>query len=454
MLETDLVQALFMFNLGVDTVQVTAVTMLSACAIVLSQPRLSKAAWIVRAGVGGCSVAVLLIAFTGGPISPAFEVSSQQNSSQFELPGAQMISPGMGSQPQPPRALRQPVAGFLTIEPFETRLEVLVRLSHARRWIGLPAEGGTIKIDQQEPTKQQLIDLITGHMAVQIDGKEASPGVRRADFVTVEPNGILSRPSPVPEPLENAVLGFTFVHDTVAMPESVQLDWNLFSTDIQSITATVTDPFGGKQHDLTREKSQLMWKNRWSGYRPPEIRQVAVSRLRVPAPSILLVISAGAVYWLFARSDRKRLMTTLVVFLLTTASVTYPFVRVAFAAPFSPVWKPSSEQAADILDRLLTNVYRAYDMRNEEAIYDRLALTITGEQLTRNISAYATVFGTGESWRRPARKWTKLRSWTSTSIESAGDGGLAVELSWTVSGSVTHFGHTALSPQTATVRSS
>ena len=440
-LESEIVQALFMFNLGVDTVQVTAVTIVSACAIVLSRLRSPNSAWMVRAGVGGCAVGVLLIALTGGDIAPEGEVASQQNSSQFELPGTQMVSPGMGNRPQPPRALRQPVAGFLTIEPFETRLEVLVRLDHARPWIDLPAEDGTINVDQQERTKQQLIDLIAKRTAVRIDGKEASPSVLRADFVTVESNGILSRPSPVPEPVDDAVLGVTFIYDTAVMPESAQLDWSLFSAELQRVSATTTDPFGGKKQDLSPDNSQLTWKNRWSGYRPPEIKPVAVTRLRLPALSMILAIGAGAVYWFFARSGGKRLMATLVVILFTFSSLAYPFVRISVAAPFAPTWKPSTEQTADILDRLLTNVYRAYDMRDEEAIYDRLALTITGEQLTE---IYLDTRRSLELENRGGAraKVDDVEILDVHSVASADDGGFAVELSWTVSGSVTHFGHT------------
>jgi hypothetical protein len=108
---------------------------------------------------------------------------------------------------------------------------------------------------------------------------------------------------------------------------------------------------------------------------------------------------------------------------------------------FCPAWKPFSKQSADTLDQLLTNVYRAYDMRDEEAIYDRLALTITGEQLTElylNTRRSLELENHGGA----RAKVDEVEILDVHSIESADNAGFAVDLSWTVSGSVTRFGDT------------
>jgi hypothetical protein len=44
-------------------------------------------------------------------------------------------------------------------------------------------------------------------------------------------------------------------------------------------------------------------------------------------------------------------------------------------------WAPSRSEAAEVVDGLLTNVYPSFDLRDEEAIYDRLAVSVTGELL-------------------------------------------------------------------------
>jgi hypothetical protein len=51
--------------------------------------------------------------------------------------------------------------------------------------------------------------------------------------------------------------------------------------------------------------------------------------------------------------------------------------------PFVSQWKPSPARTASILDGLLTNVYRAFDVRDENRVYDRLAMSFTGDQLVQ-----------------------------------------------------------------------
>ena len=437
-MDTELVQALFWFNLGVDAWQLAAVTLASAVAVLIASVLSQRRGSLVKSLIGGSAVALLLIAISGGSLSRGSNAVEPPDAAQFELPGAQMVTVGTGSRPRPARVLRRPIASFLTVEPFQVRLEVLIRLAHAEPWIASLTDQETIEVDRQSQLKQSLVDLIADNTVMQIDAQKASPDMRRADFVTVEANGIFSRAAPVRERLDDAVVGVTFVYDTTEIANDIQLDWNLFSSEIQTVAATTTDPFGGTKRELSPDDRQWVWKNRWSGYRPPQIKPVSVDQPHWPLPSVILFAIAGGVY-VFLSSSRLR--TTVTILLLTTAFVTYPFARVSVGTSILPTSKPTSQQVADILDRLLTNVYRAYDMRDEEAIYDRLALTITGEQLT---DIYLDTQRSLELENRGGARATvdEVEILDVLSVESVQHGGLLVELTWNVSGSVTHFGHT------------
>ena len=440
--ESELVQALFAFNLGIDVLQLASAVLIGACWIPVAKSRFAHSiGWPAQVLVGGVAIGLLLIVFSGGRFSPQMENDPQSKSGPFELPDADMMTRGTGNQPPPTRVLKDPVAGFLTVEPYEIRLEVLVRLALAREWLELPEDGETIAITEQEQIKQQLVDVITQHLAVRRNGSDSSPALCRANFVTVEPNGIFSRPTPVDEPIDDAVVGVTFVYDTAEMADDVQLDWRLFSSEVESVPAAVTDPFGGKRHVLTPEKAELTWKNRWSGYRPPEIKPVSVSKPRFPLISLLLVVAAIGIQRFYGGCERQSRRRTLLASVLFAALLAYPFARVSMGAPLVAVWQPSKEQATDILERLLSNVYRAYDMRDEEAIYDRLALTITGEQLTE---IYLDTRRSLELENRGGAraKVDEVEIQEIYLIEQAAEAGFNVELTWNVRGSVTHFGHT------------
>ena len=80
-------------------------------------------------------------------------------------------------------------------------------------------------------------------------------------------------------------------------------------------------------------------------------------------------------------------------------------------------------------------------LRDEETVYDRLALTIRGDQLTDIYLERRSALEMED--RGGARgKADDLSVEDVREVTKEEDGSFAVDADWTVSGSVTHFGHT------------
>ena len=75
-------------------------------------------------------------------------------------------------------------------------------------------------------------------------------------------------------------------------------------------------------------------------------------------------------------------MTGLVV-LIIAGAIAYPFARVSMARPTAIAGELPPAQAKELLQVLLKNVYRAFDFRDEEVVFDRLAQSFTGDVLER-----------------------------------------------------------------------
>ena len=56
----------------------------------------------------------------------------------------------------------------------------------------------------------------------------------RADFVTLEPAGVIVRPKPTVESLENDIIGLTRVYQTPIMADEITIDWRLFSKTVSA----------------------------------------------------------------------------------------------------------------------------------------------------------------------------------------------------------------------------
>ena len=120
--------------------------------------------------------------------------------------------------------------------------------------------------------------------------------------------------------------------------------------------------------------------------------------------------------------------------------MSYPFVRVSAEIPLLSEPRLKKEQAGDVLEGLLVNVYRSFDIHDEEAIYDRLSLTVTGEQL---LDVYLESRRALELENRGGAR-VRIDEVVVREVRSADrieEGGYEVDALWTVGGSVSHFGH-------------
>jgi hypothetical protein len=68
--------------------------------------------------------------------------------------------------------------------------------------------------------------------------------------------------------------------------------------------------------------------------------------------------------------------------LLIAGPLAYPFMRVTLARPPAIAADLPPDQARELLQVLLKNVYRAFDFREESDVYDKLALSVSGDLLT------------------------------------------------------------------------
>ena len=72
----------------------------------------------------------------------------------------------------------------------------------------------------------------------------------------------------------------------------------------------------------------------------------------------------------------------LAVVLIAGSILLYPFLKVSVARPSVLAPEMSDEKAVAVLENLLKNIYRSFDFREEEDVYDRLATSVSGDLLS------------------------------------------------------------------------
>ncbi|MEM9511490.1 MAG: oligosaccharide flippase family protein, partial [Cyanobacteria bacterium P01_E01_bin.48] len=123
------------------------------------------------------------------------------------------------------------------------------------------------------------------------------------------------------------------------------------------------------------------------------------------------------------------------------AIVAYPVMAVSATLPVGWRSQLSHSQAASVLNGLLNNVYRAFEFREESDIYDKLALSVTGDELTDiyldSRRALEVENQGGARARVEQVDVTRVEG-----IRSTNNGSIVLQAQWQVGGSVSHFGHT------------
>jgi len=394
--------------------------------------------------IGILAVAVAMGYFMQGihpPLESSHRLLERITAAQVALPGApgsRGVPGGGGYRPQPNTQLDDPLAAFMTLEPYETRLEILVRVSDTYRWPGCEsASGGVLPVQGQAAYRRAVTELLSDHVSLTQDGTVIRPVLTRSDFVTMGPYGIFTRPEPISESVPEAILGVTLVYHHDGLPNEAQVAWTFFADNLSSFSFTIADPFGGCQTQIDRETPRWLWKNRLAGYQPPEVKSVAQVVPEWPLLSLCLLGIAGGLLWRSASPASRRRAGVL----LLLAYGAYPFLRTPITWGASGALKPSRTEAVSLMDNLLTNVYRSFDYRQEEAVYDHLALTVAGDQL---VDIYLQSRRALELENRGGARGRvdEVEVLEVLSVKRATDGGYVVNLTWKVSGSVSHFGHT------------
>jgi hypothetical protein len=302
--------------------------------------------------------------------------------------------------------------------------------------------GETLAVEIQPEVKSGLQELAVPLAMVVIDGKLASPIVDRVDFLTVDTQGVLPRPEPVAEILDEAFLGVTLIHLTSKTPETVELVWQIFPADIPEIPATVSDPEFSQTAMLTTDSPESRWRNNLSVDLVPTVTAIAIEPKVFPVPVLAFALLAAAAFLLIA-TFRGAGSTTRMAWAriaLAAALVVAPVGEVAFAMPSAFGAVPSTGEARRILAGVLPNVYRAFEFREESDAYDRLAVSVTGDTLSEVYLEHRRALEMEERGGARARV-EAVEVQEVRSVSPATDGGFEAEAVWVVGGTVTHFGH-------------
>jgi hypothetical protein len=335
-----------------------------------------------------------------------------------------------------------PMSGFLYVEPLEVRKEIIVRPKDLQRWIDLGLEGKEIiSADQFDDIKTKVAKFLSQHQPVTIDGKHAEGFMDRINFLerTLTSSQVIEPAQDLD--VDSAVIGAIFIYPVKALPDIVEMEWDLWDERIQTVSASAVDEAGPLGQYLQPDWNVLKWEN---FLKNPTVPTLSVIQL----PPTAVAKAMLWLRWLFA------LVALLAVLMLVRkvtvgqglckGTVSVAIVAIGLTGLAMMLAKPAialrDGEDQRVVSGLLHNIYRAFDFRAEGDIYDVLDKSVNGELLadiyleTRRGLVLANQGG--------ARAKVKTIELTEVETQTLADrDGFAATATWVVTGSVGHWGH-------------
>lgn len=342
------------------------------------------------------------------------------------------------------------VMSFVYIEPYEVRHEILARVKDLEAWIDLDLEGEEfIEADENEYIKKQVGDFFLKRDKLLIDGERLTPILDRTSFVkyTLTRTYFIDQPERISK--NTAMIGVIITYLTDGLPQEVTNTWDLWSKRIQKVPADAIDPAGPFPSYLTPENNVMIWTNFLKKYEIPTVARIeldsSMTTMHLPLASLLGLLGLVP---LFIQIRKRRghgkainLQVGLVIVLIGGSLLLYPILKISMPKPASLAPKMSSEDAVVVLNDLLKNIYRSFDFRGEDAVYDRLATSVDGDLLSeiylQNRKSLVVTQAGG------ARARVKAVDILNVDVKPLPGHplGLIFHARWTAMGNVGHWGH-------------
>ena len=335
-------------------------------------------------------------------------------------------------------AADEAIRGFVSVEPFEFRLEALVRVEPFREAWRL--EGDSIGPAEKQAVLDNLLTLFESGVNVKVPGAPLVYSARTVRFTTFD-----AEKGYIPDereniPLSEALVGLTLSSTARGISE-LEMEWLWFAPGQERLVVEIASRGKPSARVLTPAGKKASWKLTEETALPT--LQVIPGLKRVERRPLRYLLFAGLAMLIYAGGvviQRKTKSPAWVGWLIVGGVATGFF---ALKVRTQDVILPENAAVEDIVYSLLRNTYHAFDFRDESAIYDTLEASVSGpllEQVYLEMRASLELESTGGPRVRVYE--IALRQCEDMRAGSLFEGQFKTRAEWVTIGEVTHWGHT------------
>ncbi len=328
------------------------------------------------------------------------------------------------------------VRGFVNVEPFELRVEALIRVDAFReRW---RIEGDTIDAAEKSVVLDNLLTLLESGVTVKEEGRAIAFPDQSIQFVVRDDVKGYLPDERTSIPVSEALVGVTLSSEESGV-RSLDVDWFWFGPGQEKLVVEIASRGKPSARIVTPDTTTFNWTQS-EEISLPSLMAVPQLQMKEEAPFKYLLF-VGIALFLFALITvvKKKNLSPSWVWWLFLGSVLLAFA--SYKVRIKTVVMPGVETKEEIVYALLRNTYHAFDYRDDSAIYDTLEKSVTGALLEKiYLEIYASLKLEAAGGPRVRVYEIALRDVTEAACEVADS--FASKAEWVTIGQITHWGHT------------
>lgn len=267
---------------------------------------------------------------------------------------------------------------FLYVTRFEVRHEILIPLLTLEQWVPLTRKHPDfLEVAEQQAARDEIEQFLRGKNPVTINGNAVTAKLARLNFFGLDINDFALNAEPRRVSVHQARVGVILSYPSRGTPVQVSMQWETFSEHAPYLRSIVlADNSSPAEHYFRVNRPDFKWTG----------KLVATNVEPVTAKSYAL----------------------------------------------------TSEGSRKLLNQLLTNIYGAFDFRDDSDVYDALATSVDGELLRDlYLRVKRSLLMAEQGGALSHVEQVQILAAAPLSNESPP----TMEVTWRVSGTVEHWGH-------------
>ncbi len=338
---------------------------------------------------------------------------------------------------------KYPRMTFLYADPHEIRHEALVRVRDAMALVGHDVDGDTLDTDQAQALSEAAALEIGQRTPMTIEGTTVKADFDRAAFMRIGMRGLEFLQPDETVDIDADILGLIWSAPTDGLPQQATLEWTWFDGRAPDVAGHAVDAAGPFLFPLSPDDPVVTWTNHFKTNPYPDLAEVEVVRNESSSRMLfalggMAALGLGFAAVSLARAGHNRRRNALIggaVALVAMVAIPVLQQRQGTRVP-----ELDPEKLTTLTSDILNNVYRAFDFRTEDQVYDRLALTLDGTVLEQvyldQRSSLRIERAGGTEARVEALEVSNVEP-----LDGAAPGTLRLRANWVVRGTVGHWGH-------------